>query len=97
MRTAMEFLRNPRVAVLADQDSVRCLRSIGVQPLLRIQFGLKSASDSSTCVLYDGGRGPNPLKLLKVTELRGAEGGRPSEFETRWIEAMAPQAAGPYL
>jgi len=31
--------------VSADQDNVRCLRSIGVQPLLRIQFGLGSDSD----------------------------------------------------
>ncbi len=108
MRTAMEFLRKRGVAVLlfliaaappvrADQDNVRCLRSIGVQPLLRIQFGLKSTSDSSASVLYEGGRGPIPLKLLKVTELRRAEGGRPSEFETQWIEAIAPQAAGRYL
>ena len=33
--------------VSADQDNVRCLRFIGVQPLLRIQFGLKPDSDSS--------------------------------------------------
>jgi len=33
--------------VSADQNNVRCLRSIGAQPLLRIQFGLKPDSDSS--------------------------------------------------
>jgi len=70
--------------VSADQDNVRCLRSIGVQPLLRIQFGLKPDSDSSGSVLYQGSPGPIPLTLLKVTDLRRGAGGRPSEFETQW-------------
>ncbi len=91
------FLIATALPVRADQDNVRCLRSIGVEPLLRIQFGLKSDSDSSAYVLYQGSRGPIPLKLLKVTELRRAEGGRPSEFETQWIEATATEAAGRYL
>jgi hypothetical protein len=68
-------------AVWADQDDVRCLRSIGVQPLLRIQFGLDSTNDSSGHVLYQGCQGAVPLKLLKVTELRRADGGRPLEIE----------------
>jgi hypothetical protein len=83
--------------VSAGQDNVRCLRSIGVNPLLRIQFGLPSNSDSSGYVLYQGSRGPIPLKLLKVTELRRVDGGRPSEFETQWMEATAPRSAGRYV
>jgi hypothetical protein len=70
--------------VSADQDNVRCLRSIGVQPLLRIQFGLASDSDSIGYVRYQGSPGPIPLTLLKVTELIRVDGGRPSEFETQW-------------
>ncbi len=84
-------------ALRADQDNVRCLRSTGVQPPLRIQFGLQSESDSSAYVLYQGHQAPIPLKLLKVTELRRGEGGRPSEFETQWIEVTAPATAGRYL
>lgn len=84
--------------VSAAQDNVRCLRSIGVQPLLRIQFGLGSDSDSSGYVLYQGSPGPIPLKLLKVTELRRVDGGRPSEFETQWLEVTSPPAsAGRYV
>lgn len=83
--------------VRADQDNVRCLRSIGVEPVERLQFGLKSNSDSSAYALYEGSRGPIPLKLLKVTELRRAEGGGPSEFETQWIEATTPASAGRYV
>jgi hypothetical protein len=83
--------------VRADQDNVRCLRSIGVQPLQRLQFALRSNSDSSAYVLYQGRPAPIPLKLLKVTELRRVEGGRPSEFETQWIEATAPESAGRYV
>lgn len=84
-------------AVWADQDNVRCLRSIGVQPLLRIQFGLDSTNDSSGHVLYQGRQGAIPLKLLKVTELRRGAGGRPSEFETQWMEATAPRLSGRYV
>lgn len=84
-------------AVWADQDNVRCLRSIGVKPLLRIQFGLHGNSDSSAYVLYQGSRGPIPLRLLKVTELRRMDGGRPSEFETQWIEGTTTPSAGRYV
>jgi hypothetical protein len=84
-------------AVSADQDNVRCLRSIGENPLLRIQFGLKSDSDSRAYVLYQGSRGPIPLTLLKVTELRRVDGGRPSEFETQWIETPSTRRAGRYV
>jgi hypothetical protein len=38
-----------------------------VNPLLRIQFGLHPNSDSSAYVLYQGSRGPIPLKFLIVT------------------------------
>lgn len=91
------FLITAATPVRADQDNVRCLRSIGVQPLQRLQFALRSNSDSSAYVLYQGRRAPIPLKLLKVTELRRVEGGRPSEFETQWIEATAPESAGRYV
>jgi hypothetical protein len=84
-------------AVWADQDNVRCLRSIGVQPLLRIQFGLDSTNDSSGHVLYQGCQGVVPLKLLKVTELRRADGGRPSEIEIQWIKVTTTPSAGRYL
>ena len=94
---AMLFLIATALPVRAAQDNVRCLRSIGVEPLQRIQFGLRSNSDSSAYVLYQGSRGPIPLKLLKVTELRRAGGGRPSEFETQWMEAIAPESAGRYV
>ncbi len=91
------FLIATSLPVRAGQDNVRCLRSIGVEPLQRLQFGLRSNSDSSAYALYQGSRGPIPLKLLKVTELRRVEGGRPSEFETQWIEATAPESAGRYV
>lgn len=108
MRATIEIQRKRCLAVLlflctaaspvrADQDNVRCLRSIGVQPLQRLQFALRANSDSSAYVLYQGRRAPIPLKLLKVTELRRVEGGRPSEFETQWIEATAPESAGRYV
>jgi hypothetical protein len=84
-------------AVWADQDNVRCLRSIGVQPLLRIQFGLDSTNESSGHVLYQGRQGPIPLKLLKVTELRRGAGASPSEFETQWMEATDSRSAGRYV
>ncbi len=83
--------------VRAGQDNVRCLRSIGVEPLQRLQFGLRASSDSSAYALYQGSPGPIPLKLLQVKELRRVEGGRPSEFETQWIEATAPESAGRYV
>ena len=83
--------------VRAGQDNVRCLRSIGVQPLQRLQFALRSGSPSSGYVLYQGGRGPTPLRLLKVIELRKAQGGRPSEVETQWLEVTAPESAGRYV
>ncbi len=106
--TAMELRRKRFLALLvlliatappvrADQDNVRCLRSIGVKPLLRIQFGLHGNSDSSGYVLYQGGGGPIPLRLLKVTELRRVDGGRPSEFETQWIEVTTTPSAGRYV
>lgn len=94
---ALLFLCTAASPVRADQDNVRCLRSIGVQPLQRLQFALRANSDSSAYVLYQGRRAPIPLKLLKVTELRRVEGGRPSEFETQWIEATAPESAGRYV
>ena len=100
MKRGLAFLLLLIVAappVSADQDNVRCLRSIGVQPLQRIQFGLKSNSDSSGYVLYQGSRGLTPLTLLKVTELSKAEAGRPSEFETQWVELTAPESAGRYV
>lgn len=83
MKRCLAFLLLLIVAappVSADQDNVRCLRSIGVQPLLRIQYGLDATNDSSGSVLYQGRQGAIPLKLLKVTELRRGAGGRPSEF-----------------
>lgn len=91
------FLNAAASPVRADQDNVRCLRSIGVQPLQRLQFALRSNSDSRGYVLYQGSRKPTPLKLLKVTELRKAAGGRPSEVETQWIEVTAPESAGRYV
>lgn len=91
------FLFTAASPVRADQDNVRCLRSIGVQPLQRLQFALRANSDSSAYVLYQGRGAPIALKLLKVTELRRVEGGRPSEFETQWIEATAPESAGRYV
>jgi len=94
---ALLFLCTAASPVRADQDNVRCLRSIGVQPLQRLQFALRANSDSSAYVLYQGRRAPIPLKLLKVTELRRVEGGRPSEFETQWIETTAPESAGRYM
>lgn len=80
-------------AVWADQDNVRCLRSIGPNAPLRLQLGLSSDSDDRGYVLYQGGSGRIPLKLLKVTELRRVYGGRPSEFETQWVE-MPPSGSG---
>ncbi|WP_143594023.1 hypothetical protein [Synechococcus sp. BO 8801] len=108
MRAAIEIQRKRCLAVLlvlftaaspvrADQDNVRCLRSIGVEPLQRLQFGLRANSDSSAYALYQGSPGPIPLKLLKVTELRRVEGGRPSEFETQWMEVTAPASAGRFV
>jgi hypothetical protein len=91
------FLFAAAPPVRADPDNVRCLRSIGVEPLQRLQFGLRSSSDSSAYVLYQGRGAPIPLKLLKVTEIRRVEGGGPSEFETQWIEAIAPESAGRYV
>ncbi len=91
------FLFTAASPVRAGQDNVRCLRSIGVQPLQRIQFGLKSNSDTSAYVLFQGSRGPTPLTLLKVSELSKAEGGRPSEVETQWLELTAPESAGRYV
>ncbi len=79
--------------VRADQDNVRCLRSIGLNTPLRLQLGLSSESDAGGYVLYQGGSGRIPLKLLKVTELRRVYGGRPSEFETQWVE-MPPSGSG---
>jgi len=100
MKRGLAFLLLLIVAappVSADQDNVRCLRSVGEIPLLMIQFGLKSDSDSSAYVLYQGSRGPIPLKLLKVKELRRVDGGRPSEFETQWVETTATPTAGRYV
>ncbi len=91
------FLVTTAPAVRAGQDNVRCLRSIGVQPLQRLQFALRSGSPSSGYVVYHGGRGPTPLRLLKVTELRKAQGGRPSEVETQWLEVTAPESARRYV
>lgn len=80
-------------AVWADQGHVRCLRSIGLTTPLRLQLGILSDSNDRGYVLYQGGSGRIPLKLLKVTELRRVYGGRPSEFETQWIE-MSPNGSG---
>ena len=91
------FLFTAASPVRAGQDNVRCLRSIGVQPLQRLHFALRFNSDSSAYVLYQGRRAPIPLKLLKVTEIRRVEGGRPSEFETQWVELTAPESAGRYV
>lgn len=91
------FLFTAATPVRADQDNVRCLRSIGVQPLQRLQFALRSDSDSSAYALYQGSGGPIRLKVLKVKELRRVEGGRPSEFETQWMDVTAPDSAGRYV
>jgi len=80
-------------AVWADQDHVRCLRSIGLQSPLRLQLGISSETDDRGYVLYQGGSGRIPVTLLKVTELRRLDGGRPSEFETQWVE-MPPSGSG---
>jgi hypothetical protein len=91
------FLIATAASVRAGQDNVRCLRSIGVQPLQRLQFALRSDSPARGYVLHQGGRGPIPLRLLKVTELRKAQGGSPSEVETQWMEVTAPDAAARYV
>ncbi len=45
----------------ADQDNIRCLRSVGLSTPLRIQLGLRSDSDVGSHVLYQGGAaGPSP-------------------------------------
>ncbi|MCP9834616.1 hypothetical protein [Cyanobium sp. Aljojuca 7A6] len=80
-------------AAWADQGHVRCLRSIGLKTPLKLQLSILSDSNDRGYVLYQGGSGRIPLKLLKVTELRRVYGGRPSEFETQWIE-MSPNGSG---
>jgi hypothetical protein len=84
-------------AVWADQDTVRCLRSIGLKTPLRLQLGISSETDDRGYVLYQGGSGRIPLKLLKVTELRKVYGGRPSEFETQWVEMPPSGSGGRYI
>ena len=37
------------------------------------------------------------MRLLKVTELRRVDGGRPSEIETQWIEVTTTPSAGRYV
>ncbi|MEA5440943.1 hypothetical protein VB739_00075 [Cyanobium gracile UHCC 0281] len=83
--------------VWADQDTVRCLRSIGLKTPLRLQLGISSETDDRGYVLYQGGSGRIPLKLLKVTELRRVYGGRPSEFETQWVEMPPSGSGGRYI
>ncbi|WP_323205113.1 hypothetical protein [Synechococcus sp. BA-132 BA5] len=81
----------------ADQFNIRCLTSVGLTTPLRIQLGLPSDSDGGGYVLYQGGSGPIPLKMLKVTELRRVYGGRPSEMETQLVEITPAGAAGRYV
>ena len=81
----------------ADQFNIRCLTSVGLTTPLRIQLGLPSDSEGGGYVLYQGGSGPFPLKMLKVTEQRRAYGGRPSEMETHLVEITSAGASRSYV
>jgi hypothetical protein len=78
---------------MADQGDFRCLQSVSVKPVLRIQFGIDAGGGGIGYVKVRGHGARIPIRRLEEKELWRGPNGRPSEFETRWRD-VAPAGGG---
>lgn len=82
---------------LADENDFRCLKSIGLKKPIRLQFAFPTDRDARGYVAYQGGTGRIAVKRTQERELREVPGGRPSEFETLWVEMTRDEPGGTYV
>ncbi len=78
---------------LADQWEFRCLQSVGVKQIHRIQLAIDFDANGVGYILHQGGGPRLPIRMVEEKELHRGPAGRPSEFETRWDE-VAPNGRG---
>ena len=84
-------------SAVAGQNDFRCLKSVGLKNVLRIQFVFQSDKDDAGYVIYQSGSAPIPVRKLEEKELKRVPGGRPSEFEIQWRETISDGTAGTYV
>ena len=73
-------------AAVADENDFRCLKSIGLKKVIRIQFVSQTEKADVGYVKYENGTGVIQVKRIREKELMRLPDGRPSEFETTWRE-----------
>ncbi len=83
--------------VLADSWDFRCLQSVGVKPIHRLQLAIDSDADGVGYILHHGDGPRLPIRMVEEKELHRGPAGRPSEFETRWLEAAPKGRGGHYV
>lgn len=81
----------------ASENEVRCLKSIGIENPIRLRFDFPLDDGKIAYVTYQKGSGKIQLKNTNTRENRTAPSGRPSEFETEWLETNAGNTGGKYL
>lgn len=84
-------------SAVADENDFRCLKSVGLKKPIRLQFVFHTEREDIGYVRYETGTGPIQVKRLREKELRRLPNGRPSEFETTWLELVPKGAGGTYL
>ena len=84
-------------SAFADENDFRCFKSVGLKKPVRLQFVFQAEKEGVGYVRYETGTGPIQVKRLKERELRRVANGRPSEFETTWLELVPKGAGGTYL
>lgn len=83
--------------VMARELDFRCLISSELSNPVRLQFDFPSDDGKIGYVSYQKGSGKIQVKNTRTKETRRLTGGRPSEFETEWVEVTASDSGGRYL
>lgn len=83
--------------VAAEESDFRCLKSTGSKKPIRLQFTFPAGTSDEGYVNYQGGSERITVRRMKEKELERVPGGRPSVFESRWVEAAPNGSGGTYV
>ena len=82
---------------IADENDFRCLVSLGLKKIIKLQFDFPAGKQDLGYVTYQNGSGRVPVKKINMKETRIVPGGRPSEYETEWEEIIPDSSGGKYI
>ncbi|MDE1463680.1 hypothetical protein [Spartinivicinus poritis] len=92
----LAYLALASLNAIADESEFRCLKSVGLNSSIKLQFNFPTDNENFGYVSYQKGSGKIPVKNTKE-ESKEISVGRPLEFTREWEEVTSDGTGGKYI